>query len=107
MTAGPDLRPTAKCSRCGASAAEFTEFTVHTAPRSGRTILCKGCAAEIRGPLRCSFCNRVEPEVGKLVAGPESYICDTCVAICVDILAETQTRWAWLRRAKLLWRFLS
>ena len=107
MTAGPDLTPTAKCSRCGVSAAEFTEFTVRPLPRSGRTILCNRCAGEIRGPLRCSFCNRVEAEVGKLVAGPEASICDACVATCVDVLAETHSRWAWLRRAKMLWRVLS
>ncbi|AEA33429.1 ATP-dependent Clp protease ATP-binding subunit clpX [Hippea maritima DSM 10411] len=41
-----------------------------------------------RGPLRCSFCGRTQDEVRKLIAGPGVYICDECVALCEDILAE-------------------
>jgi ATP-dependent Clp protease ATP-binding subunit ClpX len=38
---------------------------------------------------RCSFCNRPQYEVGRLVAGPGSVnICDECVELCRDILAE-------------------
>lgn len=37
--------------------------------------------------LRCSFCLRPEDQVAKIIAGPGSYICDTCVGSCVDILA--------------------
>lgn len=36
---------------------------------------------------RCSFCLRDELEANKIIAGPGSYICDACVALCVDILA--------------------
>jgi ATP-dependent protease Clp ATPase subunit len=36
--------------------------------------------------LRCSFCLKVESEVAKVIAGPGSYICDECVARCVQIL---------------------
>ncbi len=40
-------------------------------------------------PRRCSFCNRTENNVRKLIAGPEGvYICDECVAICSDIMDE-------------------
>ena len=39
-------------------------------------------------PLRCSFCNKTADEVLKLVAGPAVYICDECVDICVDIMAD-------------------
>ncbi|MBQ3392678.1 MAG: ATP-dependent Clp protease ATP-binding subunit ClpX [Lachnospiraceae bacterium] len=40
-------------------------------------------------PRRCSFCNRTENQVNKLIAGPEGvYICDECVAICSDIMDE-------------------
>lgn len=40
-------------------------------------------------PRRCSFCNRTENQVNKLIAGPEGiYICDECVAICADIIDE-------------------
>ena len=38
--------------------------------------------------LRCSFCNKSQRDVRKLIAGPQVYICDECVDICVDILAE-------------------
>ncbi len=41
-----------------------------------------------KGPLRCSFCGRSQDEVKKLIAGPGVYICDECVALCEDILAE-------------------
>src|SRR5262245_1059053 len=38
--------------------------------------------------LRCSFCNKDQPDVKKLIAGPTVYICDECVDICLDIIAE-------------------
>ncbi len=41
------------------------------------------------GPLlRCSFCNKSQRDVLKMVAGPEVSICSECVEICQDILAE-------------------
>jgi ATP-dependent Clp protease ATP-binding subunit ClpX len=38
--------------------------------------------------LRCSFCNKDQREVKKLIAGPTVFICDECVDICLDIIAE-------------------
>ena len=38
--------------------------------------------------LRCSFCNKSQRDVRKLIAGPTVYICDECVDICLDIIAE-------------------
>ena len=38
--------------------------------------------------LICSFCLKNEEDVAKVIAGPGSYICDECVALCVDILAS-------------------
>lgn len=39
--------------------------------------------------IRCSFCNKTENQVRKLVAGPAGvYICDECIDVCVDILDE-------------------
>lgn len=38
--------------------------------------------------LRCSFCNKGQREVKKLIAGPTVFICDECVDICLDIIAE-------------------
>ncbi|NJN64838.1 MAG: ATP-dependent Clp protease ATP-binding subunit ClpX [Acidobacteria bacterium] len=40
------------------------------------------------GELRCSFCTKSQKDVRKLIAGPNVYICDECVDICLDILAE-------------------
>ena len=38
--------------------------------------------------LFCSFCGKSQGEVKKLIAGPAVYICDECVALCNDIIAE-------------------
>ncbi|XP_060085390.1 ATP-dependent Clp protease ATP-binding subunit ClpX-like [Ylistrum balloti] len=49
------------------------------------------------GRLRCSFCGKDQREVLKLIAGPNVYICNECIELCNDILAEdynqdTQTK---------------
>ncbi|SFM61066.1 ATP-dependent Clp protease ATP-binding subunit ClpX [Thermodesulforhabdus norvegica] len=44
------------------------------------------------GELRCSFCGKSQDEVRKLIAGPTVYICDECVELCNDILAEENER---------------
>src|SRR4051794_21289225 len=41
--------------------------------------------------LRCSFCNKSQRDVKKLIAGPKVYICDECVDICIDIIKEDGT----------------
>jgi ATP-dependent Clp protease ATP-binding subunit ClpX len=38
--------------------------------------------------LRCSFCGKNRDEVRKLIAGPTVYICDECIELCNDIIAE-------------------
>lgn len=39
--------------------------------------------------IRCSFCNKTQDQVRKLIAGPAGvYICDECIDICEDILEE-------------------
>ncbi len=38
--------------------------------------------------LRCSFCNKSQRDVKKLIAGPSVYVCDECVEICNEIIAE-------------------
>ena len=41
------------------------------------------------GKVRCSFCNKSQDQVRKLIAGPAGvYICDECVDICADIIEE-------------------
>jgi len=44
--------------------------------------------SERMGTLFCSFCGKSQEEVKKLIAGPAVYICDECVALCNDIMAE-------------------
>lgn len=41
-----------------------------------------------RHTLVCSFCGRSQEEVRKLIAGPSVYICDECIDLCNDIIAE-------------------
>ena len=40
------------------------------------------------GQLSCSFCGKAQDEVKKLIAGPAVYICDECIELCKDIIAE-------------------
>ena len=43
----------------------------------------------IGNDIRCSFCNKTQAQVRKLIAGPAGvYICDECIDICADILDE-------------------
>ena len=44
--------------------------------------------SEDRKLLRCSFCNKTQDQVRKLIAGPNAYICDECVQICAEIVDE-------------------
>ncbi len=38
--------------------------------------------------MSCSFCGKTQKEVKKLIAGPAVYICDECISLCNDIIAE-------------------
>ena len=38
--------------------------------------------------LSCSFCGKPQSKVKKLIAGPTVYICDECIGLCNDIIAE-------------------
>ena len=38
--------------------------------------------------IRCSFCGRPQSQVRRLIAGPDVYICNECVDLCRDIIAE-------------------
>ena len=39
--------------------------------------------------IRCSFCNKTQAQVGKMIAGPNGvYICDQCVDVCAEIIEE-------------------
>lgn len=37
---------------------------------------------------RCSFCGKSQDEVDKLIAGPDVFICDECIGLCNEIVAE-------------------
>ena len=50
------------------------------------------------GNLFCSFCGKNQDEVRKLIAGPSVYICDECIELCNDIIAEENEREAVSRR---------
>ncbi len=41
-----------------------------------------------RRTLRCTFCGKLQEQVGKLIAGPNVYICNECVDLCYDLLED-------------------
>jgi ATP-dependent Clp protease ATP-binding subunit ClpX len=45
-------------------------------------------AVKSGGKLTCSFCGKSQDDVRKLIAGPTVYICDECIELCNDIIAE-------------------
>ena len=47
-----------------------------------------GRTREGNGTLKCSFCGKSQNDVRKLIAGPTVYICDECIELCNDIIAE-------------------
>ena len=53
--------------------------------------------------IRCSFCNKTQDQVRRLIAGPSGvYICDECVEICADIIEEEYDEEEDERRAEML-----
>lgn len=40
--------------------------------------------------VHCSFCDKTQEEVYKIVAGVNVYICDECITMCAEIIKETQ-----------------
>jgi len=52
----------------------------------------------------CDFCGKSQNEVKKIIAGPQSFICDECVAQCMDIVKEAEIEAFSKRIAKLLLR---
>jgi ATP-dependent Clp protease ATP-binding subunit ClpX len=38
--------------------------------------------------LECSFCDKTQNEVKKLVAGSKGYICDECIRLCNDVIKD-------------------
>src|ERR1700694_655360 len=85
-------------SPCGATggAPEPWLYSAETPPGSGADLGVTSQACEGRvsrkehhhGNLSCSFCGKGQREVRKLIAGPTVYICDECIRLCNDIIAE-------------------
>src|SRR6202165_5528442 len=89
-------------SPCGATggAPEPWLYSAETPPGSGADLGVTSQACEGRvsrkehhhGNLSCSFCGKGQREVRKLIAGPTVYICDECIKLCNDIIAEENDR---------------
>src|SRR6202165_2406667 len=89
-------------SPCGATggAPEPWLYSAETPPGSGADLGVTSQACEGRvsrkehhhGNLSCSFCGKGQREVRKLIAGPTVYICDECIRLCNDIIAEEAER---------------
>ena len=48
----------------------------------------KSSGSESKNTLYCSFCGKSQHEVRKLIAGPNVFICNECVELCMDIIRE-------------------
>ena len=42
-------------------------------------------------PVRCSFCNKLQSQVDKLIAGPGVFICNECVELCYNIIEDEES----------------
>jgi transcription elongation factor Elf1 len=49
---------------------------------------------EVTATLTCSFCGKHQRQVNKLIAGPGVYICNQCIDLCVEIIAQQRPK-AW------------
>ncbi|MDR3363669.1 MAG: ATP-dependent Clp protease ATP-binding subunit ClpX [Clostridiales Family XIII bacterium] len=47
-----------------------------------------------RKQLKCSFCGKAQDEVKRLIAGPNVYICNDCIELCMEILREEEEQFA-------------
>jgi ClpX C4-type zinc finger len=48
--------------------------------------------AELKATMACSFCLKSPGQVDKMVAGPGVFICNECIGLCNDILAQEGTK---------------
>ncbi|MBW7997932.1 MAG: ATP-dependent Clp protease ATP-binding subunit ClpX [Candidatus Glassbacteria bacterium] len=46
----------------------------------------------VKGGLFCSFCDKSQKQVRKLISGPNVFICDECIRLCNDIMIEDESR---------------
>ncbi|NGX63943.1 MAG: ATP-dependent Clp protease ATP-binding subunit ClpX, partial [Candidatus Anoxychlamydiales bacterium] len=45
-----------------------------------------------KNATQCSFCGREEDQVEKLVSGPNAFICDKCIGLCLNIIEKKTTK---------------
>src|SRR6478752_8831219 len=62
--------------------------------------------------LKCSFCGKSQKQVKKLIAGPGVYICDECIDLCNEIIAEelsetSEVRWEELPKPREVYDVLA
>ena len=69
-------------------AAQLSAWSVGQTQMFGKKKNRPADAEQVTNELRCSFCNKTQRQVQKLVAGPNVNICDECVDICLEILAR-------------------
>jgi ATP-dependent protease Clp ATPase subunit len=80
LIAGPTVYICDECIRlCNALLAESTK-PVKPPPQPGDRVE--------KSPFCCSFCGKNKREVRGLIAGPSVYICNECIGLCNDIIAE-------------------
>ena len=42
----------------------------------------------LTGTLRCNFCGKGKNDVAKLIAGPQVFICNECINICIEVVID-------------------
>jgi len=103
LIAGPTVYICDECiKRCNEIIAE-EEKRAEAAPEPKPAPSQGEWSAKTHQTLCCSFCGKSQREVRKLIAGPTVYICDECIGLCNDIIAEEIEReeCAFLLRGKL------
>ena len=65
---------------------------MQTAIRLGKHLATKRGRSVLADPAKCSFCEKAQWRVEKLIAGPGVYICDECIDLCNEIIDEEQSQ---------------
>jgi ClpX C4-type zinc finger len=93
LIAGPTVYICDECVKlCNDILAEEAQRT-HLAPDETASPPKQHEGAKESGPKLCSFCGKSRAEVSKLIAGPAACICNECIGLCNDIIAEEIDRW--------------
>lgn len=71
----------------------FVDISKRGPARKGEFVMLfkrKLIAYRLKPVLRCSFCGKSQDEIKRLIAGPTVYICNECIDICNQIIADDQ-----------------